>query len=68
MSHSDIIKEQLDILDINLTFSEDYFERRKFKEEICSVYKGILSYQPQRCLCCGTENGSSIIKWGFKKV
>ncbi|MDH6363688.1 transposase [Enterococcus sp. PF1-24] len=68
MSHSDITKEQLDILDINSTFSEEYFERRKIKRNICSVYKRTLSYQLQHCLCCGTENESSIIKWGFKKV
>lgn len=68
MSHSDTIKEQLDILDLNLTFSENYFEKQRIQDELCFIYKGKLTYTPNKCFHCQAENDRSIIKWGFKTV
>lgn len=68
MSNSNFIKELLDILDLNLTFSDSCFSQELIEGEICNVFEGTLTYKPEHCLHCHHENNQSIIKWGWKKV
>ncbi|MBP2099872.1 ISL3 family transposase [Enterococcus rivorum] len=68
MSLSNLIKETLDILDLNLIFTENCLTHEKIGNHICKVYSGTLTYFPEKCLHCQQENDQTIIKYGWKKV
>lgn len=68
MSNSNFIKEILDILDLNLTFSDQPLSQEFIDGESCKVFEGKLTYQPEHCFHCHQENKQTIIKWGWKKV
>lgn len=66
MSISDIIRETLDIPDLNLTFDENCLSHEKVGTETCKVYSGTLTYFPEKCLHCAQQNKQTIIKYGWK--
>lgn len=68
MSNSNFTKELLDILDLNLTFSDHPLFHEVIDGEVCKVFEGQLTYKPERCFHCHQENQQTIIKWGWKKV
>ena len=68
MSLSNLIKETLDILDLNLMFTENCLTLEKIRGYLCKVYRGNLTYFPEKCLHCQQENSQTIIKYGWKKV
>ncbi|MBP2100499.1 ISL3 family transposase [Enterococcus rivorum] len=68
MSLSNLIKETLDILDLNLIFTENCLTHEKIGGHSCKVYSGTLTYFPEECLHCQQENNQTIIKYGWKKV
>lgn len=68
MSISHYTKEILDILDVNLTFAENCFQKEAINGDICFVFYGQLSYRPQACFHCGEEETACLMKWGFKEV
>lgn len=46
MSNSNFTKEILDILNLNLTFSDQPFSQKFIDGETCKVFEGKLTYQP----------------------
>ncbi|MHC5216425.1 ISL3 family transposase [Enterococcus sp. LJL128] len=68
MSLTQLIKETLDILDLNITFEENCLTRERYKGQICSIYRGKLSYSPQECVHCETVVPSNLIRLGMTTV
>ncbi|MGC6767790.1 ISL3 family transposase [Enterococcus sp. LJL51] len=68
MSLTQLIKETLDILDLNITFEENCLTKEKYKGQICAIYRGKLSYSPQECIHCGNDVLSNLIRWGTTTV
>ena len=67
MSNNDYILNLLNIKDKNI-FILNNIEERVIKSKNYKVIKGILTYKPESCPCCGIINESyDIIKWGFKR-
>lgn len=52
MSNSNFTKEILDILDLNLTFSDQPLSQKYIDGETCKVFEGKLTYQPEHCFHC----------------
>ena len=65
MSYIDLIKDILDILDLNITFSENSFKKELIKGRICQVFFGTLDYLAHSCPHCGEDEKSTIIRWGY---
>lgn len=68
MSLTHLIKETLDILDLNITFEGNCLTKEKYKGQICAIYRGKLSYSPQKCIHCGNDGLSNLIRWGTTTV
>ena len=69
MSNNDYITNLLNIEDKNIYIMPNMIENINIKGKNTKVIYGILTYNPEYCLCCGVVNKSTddIIKWGFKK-
>lgn len=65
MSYTDLIKNTLDILDLNITFNENSLKKERIKGRICQVFSGTLDYLAHSCPCCGEEEKEKIIRWGY---
>ena len=66
-TNNDYILNLLNIKDKNI-FILNNIEERVIKSKNYKVIKGILTYKPESCPCCGIINESyDIIKWGFKR-
>ncbi|EFU72817.1 ISL3 family transposase [Enterococcus faecium] len=68
MSHTQLIKEMLDILDLSITFSENCLTKEKYKGQICHIYHGSLTYTAQECIHCNHKIASDIVRWGTTTV
>ena len=66
MSYTKLIKETLNILDLNVTFEENCLRKEKINGQICKVYTGKLTYLPNSCEHC--KSHSTIIRWGMTTV
>lgn len=66
MSYTELIKETLNILDLNVTFEENCLRKEKTNGQICKVYTGKLTYSPDSCEHC--KSHSTIIRWGMTTV
>ncbi len=66
MSYTELIKETLNILDLNVTFEENCLRKEKINGQICKVYTGKLTYSPDSCEHC--KSHSTIIRWGMTTV
>ena len=69
MSTNNYILNLLNINDNNIYIFSDKLEERKIKGYNYKIVKGILTYIPKYCPCCGcvNESNNGIIKWGFRK-
>ncbi len=47
MSHTQLIKDTLNILDLNIYFEENCLTKEKYKGQMCLIYKGTLLYKPE---------------------
>ncbi|WP_260602700.1 hypothetical protein [Enterococcus durans] len=47
MSHTQLIKDTLNILDLNIHFEENCLTKEKYKGQICLIYKNTLQYTPE---------------------
>ena len=66
MSHNHCIRLSLDLKDKNISFDSIFCEEQLIKGVRSKVYKGILTYNPSACPCCGVKNEQfSIVKNGF---
>jgi transposase len=65
MSYTNLIKNTLDILDLNITFSENCLKKERIKGRICQVFSGQLDYIAHACPHCENEELEKIIRWGF---
>uniref|UniRef100_UPI0035E41776 transposase n=1 Tax=Enterococcus durans TaxID=53345 RepID=UPI0035E41776 len=63
MSQPQLIKDTLNILDLNIHFEEIYLTKEKYKGQICLIYKGTLLYKPEECPHCLCVVPSRIIHW-----
>ena len=52
MSQTQLIKDTLNILDLNIHFEENCLTKEKYKGQICMIYRGILRYSPEKCVHC----------------
>ncbi|WP_439897797.1 transposase family protein [Enterococcus faecium] len=68
MSHTQLIKDTLNILDLNIYFEENCLTKEKYKGQICLIYKGTLLYKPEECSHCLCVVPSRIIRWGTTTV
>ena len=68
MSHTQLIKDTLNILDLNIYFEENCLTKEKYKGQICLIYKGTLLYKPEECSHCLGVVPSRIIRWGTTTV
>lgn len=68
MSYTQLIKDTLDILDLNITFEENCLTKEKYKGQICFIYHGKLKYRPKECLHCDCSDSSKLICWGTTTV
>ncbi|MZI33357.1 hypothetical protein GT389_13675, partial [Enterococcus durans] len=68
MSHTQLIKDTLNILDLNIYFEENCLTKEKYKGQICLIYKGTLLYKPEECPHCLCVVPSRIIRWGTTTV
>ena len=50
MSQTQLIKDTLNILDLNIHFEENCLTKEKYKGQICMIYLGILRYSPEKCV------------------
>ena len=64
MSYSQTIKDILNILDLNIIFSENCLSTEKIKGVFSRIFHGFLEESPQCCQHC-QSNHSNIIKWGY---
>lgn len=69
MSNNDYILKLLNIEDKNIHIFSNKIENKKIKDKNYQIIEGILTYNPESCLCCGVvpQNKNDIIKWGFRK-
>ena len=69
MSINNYILNLLNIKDKNIHILTDKCENRIIKGKNYKIIKGVLTYNPKFCPCCGCVNQSNndIIKWGFRK-
>ena len=65
MSHTESIRNILNLKDSNITFS-NFFSEEKIKGVESKVFHGKLSYEPLGCYHCGVTFDDLIIKYGFK--
>ncbi|MFI4080521.1 ISL3 family transposase, partial [Vagococcus fluvialis] len=66
MSHNHCIRLSLDLKDKNIYFDSIFCEEQLIKGIRSKIYKGILTYTPSACPCCGIKNEQfSIVKNGF---
>ncbi len=65
MSYTNLIKNTLDILDLNITFNENSLKKERIKGRIYHVFSGTLDYFAHSCPHCGTNENGSIILWSF---
>ncbi|MGM0219417.1 ISL3 family transposase [Enterococcus sp. AZ126] len=65
MSYTNLIKETLDILDLNITFNENSLKKERIKGRICQEFSGTLDYLAHSCPHCGAHEDGSIIRWSF---
>ena len=63
MSHTQLIKDTLNILDLNIYFEENCLTKEKYKGQICLIYKGTLLYS-QKSVPIVFVSSSRIIRWG----
>ncbi|MDH5042449.1 hypothetical protein EB57_02851 [Enterococcus faecalis] len=56
MSHNHCIRISLDLKDKNISFDSNFCEEQLIKGVKSKVYKGILTYNPSACPCCGIKN------------
>lgn len=64
--YTELIKEILNILDLNVTFEENCLRKEKINRQICKVYTGKLTYPLDSCEHC--KSHSTIIRWGMTAV
>lgn len=65
MPYTELIKDTLDILDLNIEFNEiNPLKKEKIKGTICMVYSGSLNYKAKECPHCCQQDETKIIKWG----
>ncbi len=57
MSYTELIKETLNILNLNVTFEKNVCEK-KINGQICKVYTGKLTYFPDSCEHCKSHSNS----------
>ncbi|MGM0218190.1 hypothetical protein [Enterococcus sp. AZ126] len=55
MSYTNLIKNTLDILDFNISFTENPLEKERIKGRICQVFSGTLNYLAHSCPHCGEK-------------
>ena len=67
MSITNSILKLLNMEDANLTFSENFIEKRVINNKECTVIMGELTNKLSHCPHCGCINENSIIKKGKKK-
>ncbi|MGX7200950.1 transposase family protein, partial [Enterococcus plantarum] len=65
MSYTNLIKNTLDILDLNITFNENSLKKERIKGRLCQVFSGTLDYLAHSCPHCGAKEDGSIIRWSF---
>ncbi|HFU5894974.1 ISL3 family transposase [Enterococcus sp. AZ152] len=68
MSYTQLIKDTLNILDLNIYFEENCLTKERYKGQICLIYKGTLQYTPEECPHCLCVVPSKIIRWGTTTV
>lgn len=68
MSYTQLIKDTLNILDLNIYFKENCLTKERYKGQICLIYKGTLQYTPEECPHCLCVVPSEIIRWGTTTV
>ncbi len=66
MSYTELFKETLKILDLNVTLEENCLRKEKINGQICEVYTGKLISSPDFSEHC--ESHSTIIRWGMTTV
>ncbi|EGS1179709.1 transposase [Enterococcus faecalis] len=66
MFYTGLIKETLNIIDLNVTFEENCLGKEKINGQICKVYTEKLTYLPDSCEHCAHH--STIICWGMTTV
>ena len=52
MSYTQLIKDTLNILDLNIYFEENCLTKERYKGQVCLIYKGTLQYTPEECPHC----------------
>jgi transposase len=69
MSNNDYILKLLNIEDKNIYIDQNNIENTEIKGKNYLIIRGILTYTPSFCPCCGVvpQNNNDIIKWGFRK-
>ena len=65
MSYTNLIKNTLDILNLNITFNENSLKKEPIKGRICYVFSGTLDYFAHSYHHCGAKENGSIILWSF---
>ncbi|WP_195905046.1 transposase family protein, partial [Enterococcus faecium] len=68
MSNTQLIKDTLNMQDLNIYFVEICLTKEKYKGQICLIYKGTLLYKPEECSHCLCVVPSRIIRWGTTTV
>ena len=68
MSYTQLIKDTLNILDLNIYFEENCLTKERYNGQICLIYKGTLQYTPEECPHCLCVVPSKIIRWGTTTV
>ncbi|MDT2747965.1 ISL3 family transposase [Vagococcus fluvialis] len=66
MSHNHCIRTTLDLKDKNIYFDSIFCEEKMIKGVRSKLFKGVLTYNPSACPCCGIKNENySVVKNGF---
>ena len=66
MSHNHCIRTALDLKDKNIYFDSIFCEEKIIKGVRSKLFKGVLTYNPSACHCCGIKNENySVVKNGF---
>ncbi|EON3045126.1 transposase, partial [Enterococcus hirae] len=63
MSYTQLIKDTLNILDLNIYFEENCLTKERYNGQICLIYKGTLQYTHEECPYCLCVVPSKIIRW-----
>lgn len=65
MSHNHCIRTALDLKDKNIYFDSIFCEEKIIKGVRSKLFKGVLTYNPSACPCCGIKNENySVVKNG----